>query len=824
MAIFTAIGAAAAAAFFGGSALAASIISVGLAVTANLAFGYFTRQSQKPPTVDKRVALASTRQFGAETNISTICGRSSTMGHHQYYAAWGEGDRYNADVYTLANGWCDGLDPEIIFYGQKHTLIAAAITGSEDEHWKVDGFGDLISLRFYSGKPGQVADTKLVADTAALDRPFQADMKYTAQAYVVFERDFDQDKFADGEPDPTFVMRGLRAYNWRKDDTVPGGVGAHRIDDQSTWEWTENPAILRAAFQMGIKGRVSGRTILGQGVPFGGLHLASYTTAANACDALRTVNGRTFATYSVGMVVDSSMDHTEVLKDFDEAMAGYTLNSGGLQGVIVGAPQVPSFNITEKDVRTDASQTFRNRKKSLQLYNNMTGQFMSAEALWNPESLEPVTVNADVVADKRDRTLAYDFTQVHDPDVAQYLLNVRYRQGRFGGSDAVPVKDGLGRTIEAGDWGTYNNKTWICMGKEPGEGGLVLQLAETSSTIYDETDVVAGPIITAPTPTPGRPQLALSNFDIDKVTIAGAENEQASLLFTWDAFSDPTIVAVDIYYRVVGETDFIKVRDNSPEDGRFVVAGLLSTTGYEGQAQVITDPPRSHPFSPLVAVTTDSVSTTPIPDESISRSALQAGLQSVFASFNRRLEQVEQQAETANTGATLGRLDSYEDGEAVRALLASYGEQTDARIVDVETVIANEVEALASKAVLVEATAGENTATGLMKIEAAVSPDGLTSSYGFLAQGEFGGSFAEASFQVAVVSDENDPSNLTSYVQVDANRFLFQNGVQAFTINEDGAFLKDIFVERIRSSPALTDRGFDINGLTGTWRFWRNVP
>lgn len=679
MAIFTAIGTAVAGALFAGSALAATVISAGLAVGAQLAVSYFTRQKQKASTptatTEPRTAISGAVQFGADVSRWVVYGKAAVRGHQQYYAAYGPGDKYNAEVFVLADGWNQGLEPEVIFYGEKHTLVSATKTGSEDEHWKVGGFGDLISIRFYSGKPTQVADTKLVTDTASLDNPFTSSMKFTNQSYVVVEKTYDKDKFADGEPQMTFVLKGLRCYDWRLDSTVSGGSGAHRVDDESTWAWTPNPAVCRFNYQIGLRGRLSGRTLVGMGLPTSALHLASYTVAANACDATRTVGGRTIATYQIGMMVDADMDHTEVLRDFDDAMAGYTLNASGLSGIIVGAPQIVAHTITVDDVRMDAQKTLRNRRDTKDLYNHMTGTFLSPEALWNAESLDPVKVNADVSADKRQRSLAYDFTQVFDPDVAQYLLNIRYRQGRKGAYAMLPVSNRMAFQVEAGDWVTYNSKTWIVMGRRFGDGGYMLELAETGADVYSETGITAGPVITAPSPPAFVDPPTVSNLAVQAVTVSG-NNDIPGLKVTWTPPDDPRVDAVVLEYRIAGETDAQRVRDDSPEDGVMIITGLASGADYEVRATFNTTPARVTQWTSWVAITTSNVvSDIVIPDTSVNLAKLDLDVQGLFAAINRLRQDNLTQADIIDdllaTSQSVDLLERYSESRETRAFVAT---------------------------------------------------------------------------------------------------------------------------------------------------------
>lgn len=802
MAIFTFAGAAIAGAI-GLGATAASVISAGLAIGTQLAVSYFTRQKTASTQVEARTAISGSIQFGADVPVWTVYGKNAVTGHRAFYGAWGDGDEYNAEVFVLSNGHCDGLEPSVYFYGQKHTLTSVSTLGNEDERYQVSGFSDLIDIRFYSGAAGQQADAKLVSDTASLDNTWKSTSRLSGMAYVIVERKFDQDKFADGRPQFKWVLRGKKLYDWRKDSTVSGGSGTHRVDDPSTHEWSHNPALCRADFEMGLRGLVSDRSIIGMGKSFTELHLASYTSAANVCDTDRTKDGRTFDTYQIGMVVDSETDFTEVLRDFDDAMAGYSFNASGLSGVIVGAPQVVAHTITAVDVRMDAEKTVKHRRDSTESYNYLTGSYISQEALWEPESLTPVTVSADVTADKRRRSLAYDFLQVNDADVAQYLLNIRYRQNRKGGYAQLPISKRLAHQVEAGDWVTYLSKTWLVMGRRWGEGGFVLELAETGSDVYSETGIAAGPVVTAPSaPTFHQPS-TVSNLALQATVVSGVSDLPA-IKATWTAITDPTIDAVVLEYRIVGETDAQRVIDPTPGDGELTIAPVASGADYEVRATIETTPSRTASWTSWVSITTTTVSAD-VPDNSVSLSKLDLGLQDIYARLNAVQDQMQGVIEQAAAGATVEALERNEQGESIKALLASYGNQTDAALIEQRTVIADEVSALALQSLLVEAGVGDRQATGLLKVESSVSQDGLTTSMSFFARASTDDDFEEAGFIIEIVSDGGDPETLTSRVAFAADKLVFDDGSQPFTITGGNVFIKEMRFERLRSASGSID-------------------
>ena len=515
MAIFTAIGGAIAGALFAGSALAATVISGALAFGANLLVSYLTRPKKRSYT-----AVQGEVQFGGNVPVGAMFGTGLVKGQRAYYTKWGSGNKYNAELFILSNGWCEGLEPEVYFYGKRHVLTPVAAISNEVARYQVVGFGDKLTIRFYDGRPGQAADGRLVSVSSSSGSPWKSTSTCAGMAYVIVEREFDESLFEQGVPDISFILRGLRLYDPRKDSTVAGGSGAHRVNNRATWEFSQNPALQRLNYQLGLRGLIQTRTLIGEGKSLGQLDLGTYFAAMNVCDTLR--GGK--PTYQAALYVVSDDDHTEVLKEFDDAMAGYGLNRRGLSGVLVGAPQIPVASITANDIPTDRAQQVQLRKSSFDLYNHLSGQFISKEDQWNPASLKPVYVNADIAADGRTRQTSNDFLQVSDPDIAQYLLSIRYRQNRKGGSATVPVSRRLGLRVQEGEWITFEGRTWLIREWQCDEAfNVTLVLAETGADIYSEAGIEPGPIVLPSTP-PADPTIRTVRFQYVADTVPDESN------------------------------------------------------------------------------------------------------------------------------------------------------------------------------------------------------------------------------------------------------------------------------------------------------------
>jgi hypothetical protein len=802
MAIFTSIATAIAGALFGGSALAASLIGGALAFGAKLAIGKLGQQKQQKR---KYTAVQGEIQFGGDVSVSTLYGVGKTKGQRTFYAKWGSGNKWNAEVFVLANGWCDGLEPYVYIYGEKKALVSRPVIGNEVANYHIDGFvngsGDpVLTIRFYDGRPGQLVDQKLVDVTAALGNKWKSTSVNAGICYVVVERIYSDKLFGSkGRPELEFVLRGLREYDPRKDSTVAGGSGPQRLGTPSTWVHTKNPGVHRLNYQLGLRALISGRTLIGEGKSLGQIDLATYFVAMNVCDTLRA-NGK--KTYECSLFVSGDDDHTEVLKQFDDAMAGYGLNRRGLSGVIPGAPQIPVKELTAADIPIDRAKDVQFRPSAFERFNHLSGQFTSIESMWNPESLKPVYVNADIAADGRNRQTSIDFLQVTDPDIAQYLLNIRYRQNRMGGKATVPVSRRFGLAVQEGEWITWRGKSWlISEWRADDRLRITLVLSETSAAIYDDAGIQPGPIVIPPTP-PINPSLlsTVQNFNVAVGMINGAQGyDTPALLFTWTPPDDPTITSVRFVYQIEGTTEIFEDQCTSPEDGSFrTTKNVVSGKVYNARATITTVPDRLRTYTPWMTTAQPTGLQTlltglqQLQDDALNRfkelqqemdDYLRPTVQQILDAFSLEgaVGQVQRQELRAELGSALAQIieerrvrvsETEALAQSITILTASIA-TTAARVISEETARVSADNALASSITGVSADVNGRFAEGLVKFEAVSAPTGVDARFSVMLRAGTNQSFKVSGFYIELYT-EGGVQKSRMAIQVD--QFLVFSG------------------------------------------------
>ncbi|PCI03432.1 MAG: phage tail protein [Hyphomicrobiales bacterium] len=745
-----------------GTAIVSGLVGIAISFGASALVQKYTGREKKR----NYAAVSGEVTLGGGVDMLGGFGITAIGGHREYYAKIRSGNKLNIDIFTLVNGWCDGLESYVWINGEKKSLISKAIIGGEAAHYDITGFEGLFSIRFYDGRPGQIADAKAVADTVGIGNNWKSTSRGTNICYVVVERLYNS-VFKGRKPVIQWVLRGLRCYDLRKDSTFPGGSGTHRLNDPSTWEFSQNPAIQRLNYQLGFKGVLSGVSLIGMGRQLSQLDTNSYIAAANVCDTLRNVGGEDIPTYHCNIIAHSGDDHSQILKEFDDAMAGYGLNRAGLAGILAGAPQIPVREITADDIRIGAPKSSQFRRSAFDQVNYLAGQFISPESGFQPESLEPVTSASDVSNDGRIRSKTNDFLQVTDARIAQYLLTIRYRQNRLGARTTIPVSTRMWFISETGEWVTYEGKTWLITDKKAGN----LTLAETSATIYNEGGIEVGPVITPPT-APINPSLLtqVQNFSAGSGIVEGSDGDQTpALIWTWDAPGDPSIVSIQIEYQREGSSKIYTVTTSDVESGSFTTtANVISNATYKCRAIFYTQPDRIRSYTPYYTTAVKTV------DATVFLKQLQEDVVEVVSNFQANFDNIN--AYTALDGAQTSIIEMGSTFLQRKSIQKTAGTSL-ARIVNEEQVRATADSALAVAVTAVQASVGDLAASGLIKFESVVDEGGASASISMQVRVSTALDFEESGMTISVYETAQGSGVYTSLVVILADKFVISNGV-----------------------------------------------
>ena len=198
----------------------------------------------------------------------------------------------------------------------------------------VGTYAGFMNLNFHDGGDAQIADASLVSATSK----WTSAHKLNGIAYAYLRLKWDHEIYPQGIEKTLFTIKGRKLYDPRKDSTN-GGVGVHRLVDEATWEWSENPVLVLVDYLLGIK--VGGRIIAGMGVATNRIDWANIIAEANICDenvALKV--GGTEARYTVNGWVDPNKTHRDNISALTSACGGSLVFQSGKWRCYVAAQRV----------------------------------------------------------------------------------------------------------------------------------------------------------------------------------------------------------------------------------------------------------------------------------------------------------------------------------------------------------------------------------------------------------------------------------------------------------------------------------------------------
>jgi hypothetical protein len=235
--------------------------------------------------------------------------------------------------------------------------------------------------------------------------------KLSGYAAIAWSLRFDKKGkvFSSGVPQLGAIWKGVRVYDPRKDSTYPGGAGAHRITDEATWEWSENPGLhaltyAYGRYQMGAK-------VFGVGIPVDGIMVDHFAHLANVCDANGWVLG--------GVIFEPGSKWTN-LKDILAAGGAEPSFVGGRLGLKISAPRIALDTITADDL-TDGDISIGAMQGWEERLNTLIPKYRSEPHKWEYVQSSPVTVPAYVTEDGEVKQEERQLNLVQDKDQAAQL-------------------------------------------------------------------------------------------------------------------------------------------------------------------------------------------------------------------------------------------------------------------------------------------------------------------------------------------------------------------------------------------------------------------
>ena len=207
--------------------------------------------------------------------------------------------------------------------------------------------------------------------------------------------------YPNGTPTPLETILGPSIYDPRLDSTYPGGAGAQRAADPTTWGFSENPFLHALTWCLGQKS--NGKRIMGLGAPIARIDVGAFVQGANVADA----NG-----WKVGGTAFSTDSKWDVLGAMLQAGCGAPMRNGALISCMVNAPRVSIATLTGADFTGPVSVGGCVPRKDR--INRVIYQYRSEAHAWQMVPATPIVVDAYVAADGQQRTKGVTMNYVQD--------------------------------------------------------------------------------------------------------------------------------------------------------------------------------------------------------------------------------------------------------------------------------------------------------------------------------------------------------------------------------------------------------------------------
>lgn len=267
-----------------------------------------------------------------------------------------------------------------------------------------------------------------------------SDHKLSGHGAIGFSLLFDKEgeRFASGQPQFGAVWQGVKVYDPRLDSTYPGGSGPCRIDDESTWVYSERPALHALTYAYGRY--QNGKKVMGVDLGDASIDIAGAVAWANLCDA---------NDWKIGGTIFEPGDKWNNLKLICQAGGCEPVLAGGMLRWRWQRPHVSLRTITEADLarpdtESPSNQSWKRRR------NTIIPLWRSAANRWDYVQSTPVTREEWLDEDGEEKAFEQQLLLVQDADQAAQLCAYQLAEEREPGLINLVLKPEF-MTYDPGD-------------------------------------------------------------------------------------------------------------------------------------------------------------------------------------------------------------------------------------------------------------------------------------------------------------------------------------------------------------------------------------
>ncbi|TDW65344.1 putative tail protein [Novosphingobium sp. PhB55] len=239
-----------------------------------------------------------------------------------------------------------------------------------------------------------------------------------------------------GAPEPAWIGKWVKVYDPRLDSTYPGGSGACRALQESTYVWSDNPGLHALTWALGRW--QNGNRTCGIGAPVETIRMAEFVECANVCDA----NG-----WKVGGVEWTTDSKWDTLKRILQAGGARPTQTAAMVGCLVNMPRTAIATIESRHLHDGLSlAATKSRRERI---NTVLPRYVDENSDWSVITGTAVSVAQYITADKGKRSKEIDF-----PLVQVFSGEEAKQPGQLAAYEIVNSR-------EAGPWTFTTGPEWI---------------------------------------------------------------------------------------------------------------------------------------------------------------------------------------------------------------------------------------------------------------------------------------------------------------------------------------------------------------------------
>jgi hypothetical protein len=346
--------------------------------------------------------------------------------------------------------------------------------------------------------------------------------KLSGNAAIGWNFKFDKDgkRYASGRPVTGAIWRGVRVYDPRQDSTFPGGSGACRLGNESTYVYSRNPPCHAGTYAYGRY--QNGEKVFGIGINADAIDFEAIALWANDCDLNEWyIDGVIFE----GGGQSGSGVKSRNLVDICAAGGGQWFPSGAMLSFDWNRPRVSLDTITDADIMRSGGIDVVAVQPHRERFNTVRPQYTSPNHNWQLITANPIVGSTYVTEDGESKTQTWPLN----------LVKVDAQAGELASYALVDSREIGPFTINLpAEWRFYRPGDTLTLDSERLDynGQVVIQRRS-----FDPSTLVVTLVVRSETP--AKHDFALGKVAVPPPTpVLGQTGEQRDNVFA--AFVEPT--------------------------------------------------------------------------------------------------------------------------------------------------------------------------------------------------------------------------------------------------------------------------------------------